>query len=88
MKQEAQKFIDDGFDPTERIELLEQYYEQAEKSEAKQLKAHAAYIESTQQSVADLKRAYDFAAQTVNLFAGILGKRHEIVRIIHKIRPG
>lgn len=86
MEQNAQLLSDKGFDPTAKIQQLQQELTAAEEAEAKQSEAMAAAKNATQVANETLDVAYTDGSATVDLISGLLGKNDNLVLEIKKLR--
>lgn len=86
MEQNKQLLTDKGFDPAAKIEQLKQEIETAGEAEAKQADAIAAAKDATKLAQDTLNVAYTDGSATVDLIAGLLGKKDNLVIEIKKLR--
>lgn len=86
MGNNAQLLIDKKYDPVNKIAELEQQGKDADDAEAKQTDADKAAKDATELSNTTLGVAYDNASATVELMAGLLGKNHNLVLELRKLR--
>lgn len=86
MENRAAEFTAAGYDPTAKLEELKQKSANAEEAEVAQQKAKAAAKDSTVVAKASLKEAYTSASDAVELMAGLLGKNHNLIKEIRKMR--
>lgn len=86
LDQNAKLLADKGFDPTAKIDQLKQEMTAAEEAEAKQAEAMAAAKDATQLANDTLNTAYTNGSATVDLIAGLLGKKDNLVLEIKKLR--
>lgn len=86
IKQNAQLLIDEGFDPAAKITELEAEIKTADEAEGKQTDAKVAAKDATKLSKQTLKTAYTNGSATVELITGLLGKNHNLVKEIRKLR--
>jgi hypothetical protein len=82
----SQLLTDKGFDPASKITVLKDQEELVEGSEAAEKKAYAAAKDATAASNTALDVAYKHASDTVDLMAGLLGKKNNLVLEIKKLR--
>ncbi|MCY1721032.1 hypothetical protein OU798_11810 [Prolixibacteraceae bacterium Z1-6] len=75
-----------GFNPTDRITTLKETLKEARDAEGEQLKAAVGLKDATIKSQEKLTIAYKEASKTVELFAGLLGKDHPLIKQIRKMR--
>ncbi|NQU53986.1 MAG: hypothetical protein HQ522_15775 [Bacteroidetes bacterium] len=86
LKQNAQLFIDKGYDPANRIAELEEFLNETEIAEARQTEAEAAAKDATKLSQKTLDKTYREGSATVELISGLLGKDNNLLREIRKMR--
>jgi len=86
MEQNAQLLTDKGFDPAEKIATLKQEMIAADESEGKQAEAMAAAKNATKLANETLDTAYTNGSATVDLIAGLLGKKDNLLLEIKKLR--
>lgn len=86
IEQNAQLLTAKGFDPTAKIDLLKQVMLAAEEAEARQAEAAAAAKDATKLAQDTLDVAYTEGSATVDLIAGLLGKKNNLVIEIKKLR--
>ena len=86
MEQNAQLLSDKGFDPEAKIAQLKLELTSADESEGKQAEAMAAAKDATKLSQETLDTAYTDGSATVDLIAGLLGKKDNLVLEIKKLR--
>ena len=82
----SQLLTDKGFDPASKVTVLKDQDKLVDGSEAAEKKAYAAAKDATAASNAALDVAYNHASDTVDLMAGLLGKKHNLVLEIRKLR--
>lgn len=75
-----------GFDLGKRIDTLKVMLEEARQAEGEQIEAMVKAKEATIKSKEKLSKAYAEASKTVDLFAGLLGKDHSLIREMRKLR--
>jgi hypothetical protein len=75
-----------GFDPADRIKVLKETLQEARNAEGEQVEAAVRLKDATKKSQEKLTIAYDVASKTVDLFVGLLGKDHSLIKEIRKIR--
>jgi aminopeptidase N len=76
----------DGFESIKHLRELTELQEISENDRQKQVQLQAAALEATHKAQSSLKQAYQKASNMVDLLTGILGKDHEMVRQIKKMR--
>ena len=86
LRDHEQELKDAGFDPQARTAQLEQLAQDAEDKEAAQTAAREAHLQATSVSQSATKAAYDNASAAVDLISGLLGKNHELVKVIKNLR--
>jgi hypothetical protein len=86
MKDNTQLFLDKGYDPAAKIAELNGQEELVEASEAAEKKAYSAAKDATAASNLALDIAYKHASDTVDLISGLLGKDHNLVKELRKLR--
>ena len=75
-----------GFDPAARQAQLTTQADDADAKEADQVDARAALSAATSASQAATQTAYSNASDTVELIIGLLGKDHELSKILRQLR--
>ncbi|HYQ57140.1 MAG TPA: hypothetical protein VEP89_07310 [Draconibacterium sp.] len=75
-----------GFDPTDRINTLEEALKEAREAEGEQIDAAARLKDATRKSQEKLSVAYKEASKTVDLMSGLLGKDYPLIQQIRKMR--
>ncbi len=75
-----------GFDPAVRISQLLEKSNLAAAMEVAQQEAEAAALKATAVSNEALSAAYKDASAAVDLIEGLLGKDHELVRLLRQYR--
>lgn len=75
-----------GFDVTSTTTEIEGLAHKADHAEAYQKTAQIEAERSTTDAVATLTAAYKKASDTVELYAGLLGKDHPLVQKLRKLR--
>lgn len=86
LQQSNEVLTEKGFDPSSRIETLTSLSRQAETAEASQQQAMADAKKATMVAQENLNAAYKEASASVELVTGLLGKEHELVSQLRKIR--
>ena len=86
MESKADEFMQAGYDPTNKIDELKKLSDEAQGDEAKQQQALALAKDATKKAQTSLKTAYKEASNAVDLIAGLLGKDHNLVKEIKKMR--
>lgn len=86
MKNNAQLLIDQKYDPADKVAELKQQGTDADEAEARQTDADKAAKDATELSNATLGLAYNNASAAVELIAGLLGKTHNLVLELRKLR--
>uniref|UniRef100_UPI0032177DCA hypothetical protein n=1 Tax=uncultured Draconibacterium sp. TaxID=1573823 RepID=UPI0032177DCA len=86
MEQNAQLLNDKGFDPATKITLLKEELGAADDAEGRQSEAMAAAKDATIVANNTLDIAYTDGSATVDLISGLLGKNHNLVLEIKKLR--
>ncbi len=86
MENQTTVLIDTGFDPTTKIAGLRLKSDGADASEVKQQEAMASAKDATKLAQESLDVAYTEASATVELMTGLLGKEHNLIKEIRKMR--
>lgn len=86
LESNAEVLTNVGYDPTEKITELRDQSQQAEDAEAKQTEAEVEAKNATENAQKTLTTVYKNAAATVDLITGLLGKDHNLVKEIKKMR--
>lgn len=86
LEQNSQLLTDKGFDPTAKIAQLKAELAALETKEGKQVEATAAAKDATKAAQDALTVAYTDASAAVDLIAGLLGKKDNLVIEIKKLR--
>ena len=86
MENKTVLLTDSGFDPTNKIAGLKLKSEAADAAEVKQQEAMASAKDATKLAQDSLEAAYAEASATVELLTGLLGKDHNLVLEIRKMR--
>ena len=84
--QNATMLSDAGFDPANRVEILQGKLQAVDQAEGEQQQAQAAAFDATKQANETLKLAYDDASAFVNLIEGLLGKDNSLVHKLRQLR--
>lgn len=75
-----------GFDPATRLAQLQTKADSADEAEAEQQRAEVAAKNATKAAQDSLKAAYDDASSMIDLFEGLLGKKHTLVLQLRQLR--
>ena len=86
LENQSEELSEAGYDPAKKLADLKQKSETAKEKEAKQQEAMAASKDATLEAQSSLADAYKEASATVDLLSGILGKDHNLVKEIRKMR--
>ncbi|WP_297086096.1 hypothetical protein [uncultured Draconibacterium sp.] len=86
LQQNTSLLSDKGFDPTAKITQLQTELTTADDAEGKQIEAAAAAKDATKLANETLDTAYTDGSATVDLISGLLGKKHNLVLEIKKLR--
>ena len=86
MKNNTKLLIDKKYDPADKIAELTQQGKDSDQAEARQRDAVKAAKDATELANTSLDIAYDNASATVELMAGLLGKTHNLVLELRKLR--
>ncbi len=86
MENQTVVLTDAGFDPTTKIAGLKLKADDADNAEVKQQESMASAKHATQLAQDSLSAAYAEASATVELITGLLGKDHNLVKEIRKMR--
>lgn len=86
IKQNTQLLIDKGLDPDSKVVELEAEIKTADEAEGKQTESKVAAKNATALAKQTLKTAYTKSSSTVELISGALGKNHNLVKEIRKLR--
>lgn len=86
IESKSQEFTDAGYDPANKLSELKYQSQAAEVLEVKQQEAKASAKDITAAAQESLDTAYRNASDTVELITGLLGKKHNLVKEIKKMR--
>lgn len=86
LEQNAALFTQKGYDPTAKIAELKEEMAQSDQAEGQQREAMAKAKDATQKAYDKLTKAYTNASATVDLVAGLLGKKDNLLIEIKKLR--
>lgn len=86
MEKNSQLLIEKGYDPAMKIEELNDQEDLVEASEAAEKNAYTAAKDATAASNKALDIAYKHASNAVDLISGLLGKDHNLVKELKKLR--
>ncbi len=86
MENQTVVLTDAGFDPTTKIAGLKLKSDDADNAEVKQQESMATSKDATQLAQNSLNAAYAEASATVELMTGLLGKNHNLIKEIRKMR--
>lgn len=86
IEQNPQLLIDKGFDPVAKVAELKAEMKEAKEAEGAQKDAVAASKDATIRAKATLSAAYKNGSATVDLIAGLLGKKNNFVLELRKLR--
>lgn len=86
LEQNSSLLSEKGFDPSAKIQQLSDELTEANEAEARQSEAMAAAKDATKLAQDTLATAYEDASATVDLITGLLGKKHNLVLEIKKLR--
>ncbi|MGF7137951.1 hypothetical protein [Roseimarinus sediminis] len=86
LEENAEPISQAGFDPLPKIEALSSKAAAVEAAEVKQQQAQAAAKDATKLARNTLSEAYKEASETVSLLEGLLGKDHNLIKEIKKMR--
>ncbi len=86
MENNAQLLIEKKYDPADKVAELTQQGTDADNAEAKQTDADKAAKDATALANTTLGVAYNNASAAIELIAGLLGKTHNLVLELRKLR--
>ncbi len=86
MENNAPLLIEKKYDPAEKVAELKQQGSDAVQAEAKQTDADKVAKDATELANATLGLAYKNASAAVEIIAGLLGKNHNLVLELRKLR--
>jgi hypothetical protein len=82
----SEELIAAGYDPAELAAKLQQELDVANAAETAQTNAEVAAQNATKAAQETLTQAYTSTSNAVELVAGLLGKNHNLVKEIRKLR--
>ena len=86
LKTNAEALKDLGYDSEKKSEELSNLHSAAEEAEGAQRNAEAAHRAATKASQDATEAAYKAASATVDLVVGLVGKDHELAKVMRGMR--
>lgn len=86
LQQNTPLLTEKGFDPAVKIAQLQEELVAADDAEGRQTEAKMAAKDATELAQNTLSTAYNDGSSTVDIVAGFLGKNHNLVKELRKLR--
>ncbi len=86
IEEEKYRLVDNGYDPTNKVDALKIKKKESDASEIAQQEAAARAKDATRLSNEKLDEAYREASNFVDLLSGLLGKEDELIKKVRKFR--
>ncbi len=86
VEEEKDRLVANGYDPTNKVDVLKVKKQESDSSEIAQQEAAARAKEATRLSNEKLDEAYREASNFADLLSGLLGKENELIKRVRKFR--
>ncbi len=86
VEEEKDRLVANGYDPTNKVDVLKVKKQESDSSEIAQQEAAARAKEATRLSNEKLDEAYREASNFADLISGLLGKEDELIKRVRKFR--
>ncbi len=86
VEEEKDRLVANGYDPTNKVDVLKVKKQESDSSEIAQQEAAARAKEATRLSNEKLDEAYREASNFADLISGLLGKEDELIKRVRKLR--